>query len=395
MQKIDSYNFSNKKAIIRVDFNVPLDENFNITDPTRINSAIPTIKKVLNDNGSVILMSHLGRPKASEEKFSLKHIIPYLSEVLGVEILFANDCIGEEAENLAKNLQAKQVLLLENLRFHPEEKKGDKDFAKQLSNLADVWINDAFGTAHRRHASTAVIAEYFSENKMFGYLMEKELSNIDKLLHKAERPFTAIMGGAKVSSKIEIIESLMKKVDNLIIGGGMTFTFVKAMGGNIGASLVEDDKLEIAREILTKAEKNNVKIHISTDAVIADNFANDANTKTTVVHEIPNGWMGLDIGSETEANFAKIINESKTILWNGPVGVFEMDSFAKGTESVAKAIVDSTENGAFSLVGGGDSVAAANKFNIVDKLSYVSTGGGALLEYIEGKELPGVAAVRA
>ncbi|MFA8435934.1 MAG: phosphoglycerate kinase [Marinifilaceae bacterium] len=394
MQTIDSYNFSDKKAIIRVDFNVPLNDQFEITDDTRIRAALPTIKKVLEGNGSVILMSHLGRPKGVDEKFSLKHIVAHLSELLGSEVKFADDCIGESAKNMAGELKAGEVLLLENLRFYSEEKKGDEAFAKKLADLADVWINDAFGTAHRAHASTAVIAKFFPEDKMFGYVINGELDSVDKVLKDTKRPLTAIMGGAKVSSKIEIIEHLMNKVDNLIIGGGMTYTFVKAMGGKIGDSLVEDDKLDVAREILKKAEENNVKMHLAVDALIADDFNNDANTKECAVHEIPADWMGLDIAGETIKNFSKVIEESKTILWNGPVGVFEMDTFAKGTKAIADAIVTATEKGAFSLIGGGDSVAAINKYNLADKVSYVSTGGGALLEYIEGKELPGIKAIR-
>ncbi len=394
MKTIDNYNFSGKKAIIRVDFNVPLNDKFEITDDTRIRAALPTIKKVLSGGGAVVLMSHLGRPKGVEDKFSLKHIVNHLSNKLGVEVKFADDCIGESAKTMAAELKSGEVLLLENLRFYGEEKKGDEAFAQQLANLADVWINDAFGTAHRAHASTAVIAKFFPNDKMFGYVMENELSSVDKVLKETKRPLTAIMGGAKVSSKIEIIETLMDKVDHLIIGGGMTYTFVKAMGGNIGDSLVEDDKLTMAREILKRAENKNVTLHLATDALIADAFDNNANTKECVVNEIPAGWMGLDIASETKKNFAKVIENSKTILWNGPVGVFEMEKFASGTRAIADAIVAATEKGAFSLIGGGDSVAAINQFNLADKVSYVSTGGGALLEYIEGKELPGVAAIR-
>ncbi|MRT92473.1 phosphoglycerate kinase [Ancylomarina sp. 16SWW S1-10-2] len=394
MQTIDSYNFSGKKAIIRVDFNVPLNDKFEITDDTRIRAALPTIKKVLDGNGSAILMSHLGRPKGKDEKFSLKHIVAHLSKSIGVEVKFADDCIGESAKTMAAALKPGEVLLLENLRFYDEEKKGDEAFAKKLADLADLWINDAFGTAHRAHASTAVIAKFFPEAKMFGYVMENELSSVDKVLKDTKRPLTAIMGGAKVSSKIEIIQTLMSKVDHLIIGGGMTYTFVKAMGGTIGNSLVEDDKLETAREILKKAKENNVKLHLATDALIADDFSNDANTKVCDVNAIPEGWMGLDVADDTIESFKKVIEESKTILWNGPVGVFEMDTFAKGTKAIADAIVTATEKGAFSLIGGGDSVAAINKYGLADKVSYVSTGGGALLEYIEGKELPGVKAIK-
>jgi phosphoglycerate kinase len=394
MQTIDSYNFSGKKAIIRVDFNVPLNEQFEITDDTRIRAALPTIKKVLEGNGSVILMSHLGRPKGVDEKFSLKHIVAHLSKSLGVDVKFADDCIGESAKTMAADLKEGEVLLLENLRFYGEEKAGDEAFAQKLADLADLWINDAFGTAHRAHASTAVIAKFFPTDKMFGYVMEGELGSVDKVLKDSKKPLTAIMGGAKVSSKIDIIKTLMPKVDHLIIGGGMTYTFVKSMGGNIGNSLVEDDKLDIAREILKEAEANNVKLHLAVDALAADDFSNDAKTLTCNVSEIPDGWMGLDVAEDTIANFKKVIEESETILWNGPVGVFEMDNFAKGTKAIADAIVTATEKGAFSLIGGGDSVAAINKYNLADKVSYVSTGGGALLEYIEGKELPGVAAIR-
>ena len=394
MQTIDSYNFSDKKAIIRVDFNVPLNEQFEITDDTRIRAALPTIKKVLEGNGSAILMSHLGRPKGKDEKFSLKHIVAHLSKSIGVEVKFADDCIGESARTMAAELKPGEVLLLENLRYYDEEKKGDEAFAKKLADLADLWINDAFGTAHRAHASTAIIAKFFPEAKLFGYVMESELSSVDKVLKDTKRPLTAIVGGAKVSSKIEIIKTLMSKVDHLIIGGGMTFTFVKSMGGKIGNSLVEDDKLEIAREILSSAQENNVKVHISPDALVADDFSNSANTQVCNVDKIPEGWMGLDIAEASIESFRKVIEESKTILWNGPVGVFEMDSFAKGTKAVADAIVTATEKGAFSLIGGGDSVAAINKYNLADKVSYVSTGGGALLEYIEGKELPGVKAIK-
>ncbi|MBN2597043.1 phosphoglycerate kinase [Labilibaculum sp.] len=394
MQSIDTYNFSGKKAIIRVDFNVPLNEQFEITDDTRIRAALPTIKKVLDGNGSAILMSHLGRPKGVDEKFSLKHIVAHLTKSIGVEVKFADDCIGESAKTMATNLKPGEVLLLENLRYYKEEEKGDEEFAKKLADLADLWINDAFGTAHRAHASTAVIAKFFPEAKLFGYVMEGELSSVDKVLKDTKHPLTAIMGGAKVSSKIEIIQTLMSKVDHLIIGGGMTYTFVKAIGGTIGDSLVEDDKLEMAREILQKAKENNVKLHLASDALIADAFSNDANTKVCDVNAIPEGWMGLDVADATIASFSKVIEESKTILWNGPVGVFEMDTFAKGTKAIADAIVTATEKGAFSLIGGGDSVAAINKYGLADKVSYVSTGGGALLEYIEGKELPGVTAIR-
>lgn len=393
MQNIDTYDFKGKKAIIRVDFNVPLNSEFQITDDTRIRAALPTINKVLKDNGAVILMSHLGRPKGVNEKFSLNHIVAHLSSLLERDVKFAEDCIGDETKEIADNLKDGEVLLLENLRFHDEEKKGDEAFAEKLASYADVWINDAFGTAHRAHASTSVIAKFFPNDKLLGFVINGELESVNKVINNSQSPVTAIMGGAKVSSKIDIIDNLMDKVDNLIIGGGMTFTFVKAMGGKVGSSLVEDDKLYIARELLKKAEEKGVKFILSTDAVIADAFDNNANTKQSSVHEIPQGWMGLDLGEESIANFSRIIEESKTILWNGPAGVFEMDNFAAGTKAIAEAIVRATEKGAFSLIGGGDSVAAINKFNLADKVSYVSTGGGALLEYIEGKELPGIAAV--
>lgn len=395
MLNIDTTDFSGKKVLIRVDFNVPLNEQFEVTDDTRIRAAIPTIKKVIEGGGIAILMSHLGRPKGGpEDKFSLKHIVPTIADLLGKPVLFAADCIGEVAENSVKALQNGQVLLLENLRFYKEEEAGNAGFAKKLATLGNIYMNDAFGTAHRAHASTAVIADYFPVNKMFGYVMGGEIEAIDKVLHNAERPFTAIMGGAKVSSKISIIDNVLNKVDNLIIGGGMTFTFIKAMGGKIGASLVEEDKLDMAKALLASAKTKGVTVHLPVDAVISDKFANDANTRIAPVGEIPDGWMGLDIGPETEALFDKVIQASKTILWNGPVGVFEMTSFEKGTRALGDSIVKATANGAFSLVGGGDSVAAVNQFNIADKVSYVSTGGGALLEYMEGIELPGVKAIR-
>jgi phosphoglycerate kinase len=395
MLNIDTTDFTGKKVLIRVDFNVPLNEQFEVTDDTRIRAAIPTIKKVIEGGGIAILMSHLGRPKGGpEDKFSLKHIVPTIADLLGKPVLFAADCIGDVAENAVKALQNGQVLLLENLRFYKEEEAGDTDFAKKLATLGDIYMNDAFGTAHRAHASTAVIADYFPVNKMFGYVMGGEITAIDKVLHNAERPFTAIMGGAKVSSKISIIDNVLNKVDNLIIGGGMTFTFIKAMGGKIGASLVEEDKLDMAKALLASAKTKGVTVHLPVDAIIADKFANDASTHIAPVGEIPDGWMGLDIGPETEALFDKVIQASKTILWNGPVGVFEMPSFEKGTRALGDSIVKATANGAFSLVGGGDSVAAVNQFHIADKVSYVSTGGGALLEYMEGIELPGVKAIR-
>ncbi|PVX50769.1 phosphoglycerate kinase [Balneicella halophila] len=394
MQSIDKYDFSGKKAIVRVDFNVPLDDNFKITDDTRIRAAIPTIKKILKDSGAVILMSHLGRPKGAEDKYSLKHILPRLSELIGKEVQFAEDCVGEKAKAKTKSLKPGEVLLLENLRFHDEEKKGDEDFAKQLASLADVYVNDAFGTAHRAHASTAVIAQYFPNDKMFGYVIEDELKSVDKVINDAKSPFTAIMGGSKVSSKITIIKNLLGKVDNLIIGGGMTYTFVKANGGNIGDSIHEDEYLDLANDLIKQAKEKGTTIYLATDSVIADDFSNNANTKVVDVNNILDGWQGLDIGPESTAKFKEVVANSKTILWNGPVGVFEMESFENGTKAIAEAIVEATEKGAFSLIGGGDSVAAINKYNLANDVSYVSTGGGALLEYIEGKDLPGIKAIR-
>ncbi len=394
MKMIDNYDFKGKKVLVRVDFNVPLNENFEITDDTRIRATIPTIQKLRKEGAAVILMSHLGRPKnGPEEKFSLKHVVKNLSEKLGTEVQFADDCIGKQAREKAAVLKAGEVLLLENLRFYKEETAGDAAFAKKLSELADVYVNDAFGTAHRAHASTTVIAQFFPEAKMFGYVMGNELKSINKVLKEGEKPFTAILGGAKVSGKIEIINNLLDKVDNLIIGGGMMFTFIKAKGGQVGNSLVEDDLIDTAREAIKKAEKLGVHLYIPQDAVIADKFANDANQKCRPSDEIPDGWMGLDIGVEASETFRKVIENSATILWNGPMGVFEMDNFAEGTIDVAQAIARATAKGAFSLVGGGDSVAAVNKYHLQDKVSYVSTGGGAMLEYIEGKTLPGVAAI--
>lgn len=394
MQTIDHFNFQGKKALIRVDFNVPQDEYLNVTDSTRIQAAKPTISKILNDGGSVILMTHLGRPKGGfEDKYSLKHIASKVSEILGVQVIVAEDVVGEDAQNKAQNLKAGEVLLLENVRFHAEEEKGDKEFAKQLASLGDVYVNDAFGTAHRAHASTAVIAEYFPNAKCFGYLMKQELEAINKVLKSGEKPVTAILGGAKVSSKITIIDNILPAVDNLIIGGGMTYTFIKAKGGQIGKSLVEDDKLELALDILKQAEAHNVKVYLPVDNVVADNFSNDANTQTLAVDAIPDGWMGMDVGSKTSEIFAEVIQNSKTILWNGPLGVFEMENFAKGTIALGDAIAEATQNGAFSLVGGGDSVAFVKQYKYDDKVSYVSTGGGAMLESLEGKELPGVAAI--
>src|SRR5699024_5155246 len=382
MKTIDAINFNGKKALVRVDFNVPLDDNFNISDDTRIQGAAPTLKKILNDGGSLILMSHVGRPKGRpSNEFSLQHIVEHLSKVLGVTVKFATDCIGEEAEKAASELQAGEVLLLENLRFHAEEENGDEAFAKELSKLGDVYVNDAFGTAHRAHASTSVVAKFFPESKYFGYLMASELQNAEKVLNAPERPFTAIMGGAKVSDKLELIDALLDKVDNLIIGGGMAYTFVKAKGGEIGDSLVEMDKLDLARELEKKAKEKGVNLVLPTDSQIADRFANDAAVYNGPNNTIPADKMGLDIGEDSSVAFAKVISESKTILWNGPMGVFEMDTFAKGTKAVADAIVAATEKGAFSLIGGGDSAAAIAKFGLSKQVSYVSTGGGALLEY--------------
>ena len=395
MSKFSEHNFKNEKALVRVDFNVPLDEKYNITDDTRMRGAIPTIKKILSDGGSVILMSHLGRPKGGpEDKFSLKHLLPHLKELLpGVTVLFSNDCIGTEAEHKAKDLNPGEVLLLENLRFYKEEEKGDVAFAEKLSKLGDVYVNDAFGTAHRAHASTAIIAQFFPDAKYFGYLMAAELNNAEKILNNAPKPFTAIMGGSKVSDKIELIEKLLEKVDNLIIGGGMAYTFAKADGGNIGTSLVEMDKLDLAISLRQKAKEKGVNLLLPLDNIIADAFSNDANTDVAKTGEIKDNWMGLDIGPETVALFSKVVEESKTILWNGPMGVFEMEKFLGGTKAIAEAVAKATENGAFSLIGGGDSAAAVAKFGMTDEVSYVSTGGGALLEYMEGKELPGVKAI--
>lgn len=394
MKTIDNLSFAGKKALIRVDFNVPLDKEFNITDDNRIQGALPTIKKILNDGGSVILMSHLGRPKEGPtEKYSLKHLVKHLSSVLGKEVQFADDCIGAQASEKAAALKDGDVLLLENLRFYKEEEKGDEAFAEKLSKLGDVYVNDAFGTAHRAHASTAIIAKFFADAKYFGYLMAGELANAEKVLNNAERPFTAIMGGAKVSDKILLIEKLLEKVDNLLIGGGMAYTFAKAQGGNIGKSLVEDDKLELALSLIEKAKAKGVKLILPTDSIIADNFAADANSDVAKNDDIKEGWMGLDIGPESVEVYKDVVANSKTILWNGPMGVFEMEKFEKGTKAVAEAVVEATEKGAFSLIGGGDSAAAVAKFGFEEKVSYVSTGGGALLEYMEGKELPGVKAI--
>jgi len=394
MRTIDDFNFKNKRALVRVDFNVPLDASFQITDTTRIDAAIPTIEKILRDGGSVILMSHLGRPKSGpEEKFSLKHLLPYLSEKLGGPVKFADDCTGPSALEQSATLQPGEVLLLENLRFHKEEEKGDEGFARNLADLGDVYVNDAFGTAHRAHASTAIIAKFFPQAKFFGYVMGNEILNIDKVLKETPRPFTAILGGAKVSGKIEIINHLMDKVDNLLIGGGMMFTFIKAMGGEVGASLVEDDLLELAKNTVEGAKMLGVNLYLPPDAVIADAFSNDANKKVSSAYDIQLPWMGLDIGPVTCEKFRHVIAKSAAILWNGPMGVFEMNSFEEGTRFIAEAVAEATSNGAFTLIGGGDSVAAINKYGLADKVSYVSTGGGAMLEYIEGKELPGIKAI--
>lgn len=419
MQTLDNFNFAGKKAFVRVDFNVPLDENLNITDDTRMRAALPTLKKIIADGGSVIIGSHLGRPKKGpEDKFSLKHVVAHLSELLGQPVKFVDDSIGEKVKAAVAELKPREVLVLENLRFYAEEegkprglaedvsdeekaaakkavKASQKEFTKELASLADVYVNDAFGTAHRAHASTALIADYFTpENKMFGYLMEKEVKAVEKVMKDINRPFTAIMGGSKVSSKIEIIENLLNKVDNLIITGGMTYTFTKAQGGKIGNSICEDDKLDLALDLMKKAKEKGVNLVLAVDAKIADAFSNDANTKIVPVNQIPDGWEGLDIGPESEKIFADVIKKSKTILWNGPTGVFEFENFTHGSRSVGEAIVEATKNGAFSLVGGGDSVACVNKFGLANGVSYVSTGGGALLEAIEGKILPGIKAIQ-
>lgn len=393
MKTIKDINFSDKKSLIRVDFNVPLDENLKVTDANRIEAAKPTIDKVLNDGGSVILMSHLGRPKAQEDKFSLKHIVDKVSQVLGRPVIFAADCIGEEAKRKAENLKSGEVLLLENLRFYKEETDGDVVFAEKLAGLADVYVNDAFGTAHRAHASTTIIAQFFSGHKYFGFLLAKEIESLDRVLASKEKPVTAILGGAKVSSKITVIENILDKIDHLIIGGGMTFTFIKALGGDIGDSICEDDKLELALDILEKAKNKNVEVHLPVDAVIADAFSEQATTKKVDVNQIPEGWQGLDVGEKTLEKFKEVILNSKIILWNGPVGVFEMKNFAQGTIEVGNYIAQATQNGAFSLVGGGDSVAAVKQFKLASKMSYVSTGGGAMLEMLEGKVLPGIEAI--
>jgi len=393
MITINNYNFQNKRALIRVDFNVPLNADFEITDQTRINAAIPTIKKILSDGGSCILMSHLGRPKEGpENRFSLTHLVSTLSEKIGVDVKFGDDCVGDNSYSLSSALQPGEVLLLENLRFYKEETKGDEGFAEKLSKHGDVYVNDAFGTAHRAHASTTIVAKFFQE-KVCGLVMQAELENAKKVLDKSERPFTAIMGGAKISDKILIIEKLLDKVDNLIIGGGMSYTFFKALGGQVGKSLVEEDKLPLAKELIQKAKEKDVDLQLPIDSIVANDFNNDADHKVCSNYSIEDGWMGLDIGPQASEVFSKLIKESKTILWNGPMGVFEMPNFAKGTNAIAEAVVEATQNGGFSLIGGGDSAAAVNSLGYGDKVSYVSTGGGALLEYMEGKVLPGVAAL--
>jgi len=393
MKTINDFNFKDKKAIIRVDFNVPLDEHFNVTDTNRIEAAKPTIDKILADGGSVILMSHLGRPKGKEDKYSLQHIVKTTSEILGKPVQFASDCRGEIAQNSASNLKPGEVLLLENLRFYAEEEAGDVAFAKELASLGDIYVNDAFGTAHRAHASTTIIAQFFPENKCFGLLLAKEIESLNRVLTNSVKPVTAVLGGSKVSSKITVIENILDKIDHMIIGGGMTFTFIKALGGKIGNSICEDDKMELALEILHKAKEKNVHIHIPVDVIAADAFANDANTQIVDVREIPDGWQGLDAGPKSLENFREVIMNSKTILWNGPLGVFEMENFAHGTIALGEQIAEATRNGAFSLVGGGDSVAAVKQFGLEDKMSYVSTGGGAMLEMLEGRILPGIAAI--
>ena len=393
MKTLQDFDFKNKKALIRVDFNVPLDEHFKVSDATRIEAAKPTIDKILADGGSVILMSHLGRPKGKEDQYSMRHILKTASDILGKEVLFSSDCIGEVAQTAAKNLQPGQILLIENLRFYKEEEAGDVAFAKELASLGDLYVNDAFGTAHRAHASTTIIAQFFPEHKCFGALLAKEIESLNRVLKNSEKPVTAVLGGSKVSTKITVIENILDKVDHMIIGGGMTFTFVKALGGKIGNSICEDDKQELALEILRLAKEKGVQIHIPVDVVAANDFSNEAQTQIVNVNEIPDGWQGLDAGPKSLENFKAVILASKTILWNGPLGVFEMPTFANGPISLGNFIAESTANGAFSLVGGGDSVAAVKQFGLESKMSYVSTGGGAMLEMLEGRILPGVAAI--
>ncbi|MDD3004302.1 phosphoglycerate kinase [Flavobacterium sp.] len=393
MKTLQDFNFKDKKALIRVDFNVPLDADFNVTDATRIQAAKPTIDAILADGGSVILMSHLGRPKGKEDKYSLQHIVQKTAEILGKEVKFAADCRGKIAEEAAQNLKSGEILLLENLRFYAEEEGGDKGFAQELASLGDIYVNDAFGTAHRAHASTAIIAEYFPESKCFGKLLATEIESLNKVLKASKKPVTAVLGGSKVSSKITVIENILDKIDHLIIGGGMTFTFIKAQGGKIGNSICEDDKQEMALDILRIAKEKGVQVHLPVDVVAANAFSNDADTKIVAINEIPDGWQGLDAGPKSLEEIKPVILSSKTILWNGPLGVFEMDTFSKGTIELGKYISEATQNGAFSLVGGGDSVAAVKQFNLEDEMSYVSTGGGAMLEMLEGKILPGIDAI--
>ena len=393
MKTVNDFNFANKRAIIRVDFNVPLDENYNVTDSNRIEAAKPTIDKILADGGSVILMSHLGRPKGVEGKYSLRHIVDKTSEILGVNVEFVSDCVGDKVEKRTAALKPGEVLLLENLRFYSEEEAGDEAFSKKLANLGDIYVNDAFGTAHRAHASTTIIAKFFPDSKCFGLLLAKEIESLNRVLNNSVKPVTAVLGGSKVSSKITVIENILDKVDHMIIGGGMTFTFIKALGGNVGNSICEDDKLQMALDILKLASEKNVHIHIPVDVVAADAFSNDANTQIVDVRHIPDGWQGLDAGPKSLENFKEVIMNSKTILWNGPLGVFEMESFANGTITLGNYIAEATKKGAFSLVGGGDSVSAVKQFGLEEKMSYVSTGGGAMLEMLEGQTLPGIAAI--
>ena len=393
MKTINDFNFFNKKALIRVDFNVPLNSDFDVTDVTRIEAAKPTIMKILEDGGAVVLMSHLGRPKGVDANYSMKHIVEKVADIIGVQVKFVPDCIGEKVNKAVNNLQNGEILLLENLRFYAEETAGDEGFSEQLSKNGDIYVNDAFGTAHRAHASTTIVAKYFSKNKCFGSLLAKEIESIDKVLTNSEKPVLAILGGAKVSSKITVIENILDKVDHLIIGGGMTFTFVKALGGSVGDSICEDDKMELALEILEKAAAKNVQIHLPVDVLAADDFSNDANTQIVDVTQIPDGWQGLDAGPKSQVIFDGVVNSCKTILWNGPLGVFELETFSKGTITLGNSIDKATQNGAFSLVGGGDSVAAVKQFNFSNKVSYVSTGGGAMLESLEGKTLPGIKAL--
>ncbi len=393
MKHLDSFPFQNQRFLIRVDYNVPMDLDLNITDDTRMRTTLPTINKIISSGGSVVLMSHRGRPKGQDDSLSMRHLVAHLSNLLSQEVIFIDQCVGDKATRASKSLKSGEVLLVENLRFHTEETSGDEDFAKQLSELGDIYVNDAFGTAHRAHASTAIIAQFFKKNKCFGYVMANEIENIDKVVDGAKKPFTAIMGGAKVSSKITIILRMLEEVDNLIIGGGMTYTFVKAMGGEVGNSLVEEDKLDLALEIIEAAKSKGVRLCIPTDSMNADSFDNDANKEYSLVCNVPEGFMGLDIGHQTAQQFTEVIEQSATVLWNGPMGVFEMENFSQGTKAIADALVSATQKGAFTLVGGGDSVAAINKYNLSEKVSYVSTGGGAMLEYLEGKALPGIAAI--